>query len=102
MAADLPIVCALSPEALRVRREGLLADVLRRAQQRDLIESGLRLRFAAEGDTLSAISRAVDAERQCCRFLRFAISVEPDGGPMFLELTGPPGSREFLAALVDM
>jgi hypothetical protein len=32
-------------------------------------------------------------------FLRFAITVEPDGGPVCLELTGPRGTREFVAAL---
>ena len=44
---------------------------------------------------------AVEAQRQCCRFLRFEITVEPDGGPISLELSGPPGTREFIAALLD-
>jgi hypothetical protein len=99
--SDLPIACTLTRDALRVRREGLLADLLRRAESRDLTAEGLRLRFAAGGDTLSAIARAVEAERHCCRFLRFGVTVEPDGGPMFLELSGPPGTREFLTALLE-
>ena len=32
--------------------------------------------------------------------LRFQITVEPDGGPIWLELTGPSGTREFLDALL--
>ena len=43
----------------------------------------------------------VDAERHCCRFLRFAMTVEPDGGPVFLELTGPAGTRDFVSALIE-
>ena len=35
------------------------------------------------------------------RFLRFGITVEPDEGPVFLELTGPPATGEFLAALLE-
>jgi hypothetical protein len=100
--ADLPIACSLTPDALRVRREGLLADLLRRAEERQLTDDGMRLRFAANGQTLAAIATAVDSERLCCRFLRFGITVEPDGGPMLLELTRPPGTREFLAALLDL
>jgi hypothetical protein len=100
--AELPIVCALTPEALRARREGLLLDLLRRAEQREELPQGLRLRFPSSGDTLATIVRAVDAERHCCRFLRFGIIVEPDAGPVFLELSGPPGTREFVAALLDM
>ena len=100
--SELPIACTLTPEALQARREGLLARLLNRAQDHELTAEGLRLRFVAANDTLPAITRAVDAERQCCRFLRFDITVEPDGGPMMLELTGPPGTRDFIAALLDL
>jgi len=31
--------------------------------------------------------------------LSFTITVSPDGGPITLDLTGPPGTREFLAAM---
>ena len=43
----------------------------------------------------------VDLERRCCAFLRFELTVEPGGGPVWLELTGPPGTREFLQAELD-
>jgi hypothetical protein len=43
----------------------------------------------------------VDAERQCCRFLQFTVTVEPDDGPVTLDLAGPPGTREFLAAMFE-
>ena len=99
---DIPIACTLSPDALRARKGGLLADLLRRAEHRELLEEGLRVRFAADDDILATISRIVNAERQCCRFLRFIITVEPDGGAMSLELSGPPGSREFIAELLDL
>ena len=98
---DLPIACTLTPQALRIRREGLLADLVRRAAAYDELPDGVRLRFAASSETLSTIARAVDAERDCCRFLRFAITVEPDGGPMVLDISGPPGTREFLAGLLQ-
>jgi hypothetical protein len=98
---DLPVACTLTADALRVRREGLLADLLRRAETKEPIDTGLQIRFAGNSDTLAAIARVVDAERRCCRFLRFRITVEPDDGPMLLELTGPPGTREFVDALLE-
>lgn len=98
---DLPVACTLSAAALRARREGLLADLRRRADSHEVLADGHRLRFAAGEDTLAAIARTIEAERQCCRFLRFWITVEPDGGPMWLELSGPPGTSEFISALLD-
>ena len=95
------IACTLSPEALRTRRAGLPSDLLRRAECREDLPERLRLRFAPTSETLATIARAVEAEGHCCRFLRFTITVEPDGGPVLLELTGPPGSREFIDALLE-
>ncbi len=99
--AELPIACTLTPEALRTRREGLLMDLVRRAERRADLVDGLRLEFAPSSETIGLIARAVEAERHCCRFLRFGITVEPDGGPVFLELTGPAGTREFVSALLE-
>lgn len=99
--AELPIACTLTPEALPTRREGLLMDLVRRAQRREDLSDGLRLTFAPSRETIALIARAVEAERHCCRFLRFGMTVEPDGGPVFLELTGPAGTREFISALLE-
>ena len=99
---NVPIACTLPPDALRTRRDGLLADVLQRAAHRELTDDGLRVRFLPEIDTLATLVRVVEAERQCCRFLRFVITVEPDGGPIWLELSGPAGTREFIAGLLGL
>ena len=98
---DLPVACTLSPAALKARRENLLHALLRRANERRELPDGFRLMFAAEENLLSEIARTVDAERQCCRFLRFTVSVEPDDGPITLDLTGPAGTRDFLAAMFE-
>jgi len=99
---ELPVVCTLTPDALRARREWLLSDLLRQADNHEQLQEGLRLRFTPTSETLTTIARAVDSERHCCLFLRFEIAVEPDGGPMFLELSGPAGTREFVAALLEV
>ena len=99
---DPPIACSLSPDGLKARRDGLLADLLRRAEQHELTDEGLRMRFAPDAETLVTLVPVVEAERRCCRFLRFVITVEPDGGPLLLELSGPAGAREFIAGLLDL
>ena len=97
---DLPIACTLTPEAIHTRRAGLLPGLLERAEAREPLPDGYRARFAATGDILTSIAQTIDAERQCCRFLRFVIAVEPDAGAITLDITGPDGTREFLDALL--
>jgi len=84
--SELPIVCPLSPDALSARRQGLLSELLQQSAARELLPDGLRLRFAPSGETLSKISAAMDAERRCCRFLRFTLTVEPDEGQFIRHL----------------
>ena len=97
--ADLPIACTLSPEALKARRENLLDALLRCATERTELPDGFRLRFSADAKILGDIFRTVDAERHCCRFLSFGITVSPDEGPITVDLAGPAGTREFLVAM---
>lgn len=96
---ELPVVCTLTPATIATRKAGLLRGLVRQAEGREDTADGMRLRLPS--DALSAVVAAVDAERQCCRFLRFQVTVEPDRGPIWLLLTGPPGTREFLDALIE-
>ena len=98
--SELPIACTLTPEALRQRREELLPGLVRRAETCDRLATGVRLRYAPSADVLGDIVKMIETERQCCRFLRFELSVAPDLGPVTLEVTGPPGTTEFLAGLI--
>lgn len=99
---EFPIACTLGPAALKARREDLLGGLVRGADERLDVPNGYRIRFAPDNDVLHRIASVVEVERQCCRFLRFQVTVDPDGGPVWLEFTGPPGAREFLAGMLDL
>jgi len=94
-----PIACTLTPDALAARKNDLLTSLMRRVEEASAEASdGWRLRFSP--DTWPVIAETIEAERHCCRFLRFEVVVEPDGGPIWLTLSGPPGTREFLSDLL--
>jgi hypothetical protein len=96
---DLPIMCELTPEALRARRDNVLAGLVQRATKHEETAEGHVFTFDASSEILKMLTAMIDAERQCCRWLRFAVAVEPDSGPITLTLSGPAGAREFLSAL---
>ncbi len=97
---ELPIACELTPAELAARREGF-PSLLAMAQETVTISNGRRWRFAPSAEFLTAATKMIDAERQCCRFLKFVLTVEPDCGDMWLEVTGPAGTAEFLETLSD-
>lgn len=99
--ADVPIACTLSEDALRARKNGLLVGVAALSTKSVKLATGYRLEFPARSDVLTQVTEMIDAERHCCRFSRFTLTVEPDLGPISLELTGPDGTQGFFEALFD-
>jgi hypothetical protein len=58
------------------------------------LADGFALQLPA--DSYETVMQYVARERLCCPFLRFSVTVLPGGGPVWLHLDGPPGTREFL------
>ena len=96
---DLPVMCTLSPAAMAARKPELFAGLITRADSIEPQEGGVRISFPPSTDTLQALVTAIEGERQCCRFLRFDIRIEPDRGPIVLQVTGPRGTRQLLESL---
>jgi hypothetical protein len=94
-----PTFCTLTPGQLREQNAVLLPGLVCRATSVDALEDGYQLRFDPSSETLDAIAKVIDAERQCCRFLRFELTILPDGEPMTLIVRGPTGTRVFLDGL---
>jgi len=51
---------------------------------------------------LYTITHVIDAERQCCRFLEFRLTVPAANEPIQLLVTGPNGTREMLQELLSL
>lgn len=97
---ELPIACTLSAEELRTGRDGLLPGLIATASECHLAGDALSLRFEAQGGVLQRVADVIERERQCCAFLRFELVVPPVGGPIRVEVSGPPGTAELLTALL--
>jgi len=99
--SELPVACSLDPAALK-RAVPKVSCPTYCDGPMSTRRCRTAIGFASPPPmTLSGSSRArLDSERRCCRFLRFRVTVEPDEGPMLLELTGPEGTRDFLTALI--
>lgn len=93
---DLPIACSLDGRALADRYIDLRAGILAEATSAERVADGYRWRFRDSHELLARLGPVIDAERQCCRFLHFAITADPDLGSVTLDITGPEGTADFL------
>ena len=97
---EIPIACALTPAEFAAMRDGLLPGLLARASAQEPIPGGFRWRFNPKAGLVREVAAVVEAEHRCCPFLRFLLLVEPGDGPVWLEVTGPDGTEEFLSTLL--
>jgi hypothetical protein len=94
-----PLVCRIDAilENERAAHFALAAELFgTQAQEQRDHPHGYAFRFTP--DALEALTRFVSRERRCCPFLAFTVTVAPEDGPVWLEITGPEGTREFLAS----
>jgi hypothetical protein len=65
-------------------------------RQRRTLSNGYAYRFDAE--SADDLLHWVGNERRCCPFLTFTIDLAASGGPVWVSITGPDGTRAFLDA----
>ena len=99
---DLPIACTLLESERQKRRTEVLERVFARVQEARALDHGYALRFTADEKEFAEIVLLIQLERQCCGFLKFRLTVEPGGGPVWLEKTGPAGTKSFLKAAMGL
>jgi hypothetical protein len=66
-----------------------------RAERKELAD-GYAFRFRPEAVSLLELADWVSSEARCCPFFDMSIEVEPDGGPLWLKLTGKEGVKPFI------
>lgn len=97
---NIPLVCTLTPPELQQRRREILDRLAPHLQESRELSNGCAYRFATEESLLAELAEIVTLERRCCPFLRFTLICEPGQGPLWLEITGPEGTKEFLKDLL--
>jgi len=93
--ANIPVACTLTQEEFQERKgnhlQKLGASLLETVERPE----GYAFRFPSE--LFDDLAHVVSLERRCCSFLRFSLTSEPGGGPVWLEITGPDDSKAFLS-----
>ena len=94
-----PIACSLTDPEYQQRRAELLRTFQGALLETKELDEGYAYRFPSGANSIAELAQLITFERECCPFLRFQLRLEPANGPLWLELTGPEGTKEFLQSL---
>ena len=90
------LTCKLMPEALRVRKETVLHSLKGKMLDRKELSNGYAFRFPGSDDVVDELVEFIKAERECCDFFVFNLSVSGDKSEAWLTMTGVPGAKDFI------
>jgi hypothetical protein len=94
-----PFACnaaALSPEARKRHFDEVAPALLKLKKSTRELPDGYEFEFPANKEAYQLLTEWVFQERLCCPFLDINVRFDREGGPLWLRLTGRPGTKEFI------
>ena len=102
MSEDVPGACCLSGAELRKRVATLLARFESAVIATEELPDGYVFRVSGETNSLAVVCETIVAERECCPFLTFELTAQPNMGPVSVRVTGPAGTKDFLKTILSV
>jgi hypothetical protein len=94
-----PVARLLSPHALEDRLAEI-EQLLAGSDETRELDDGYEFRFPGDEVWAGRLLDLIQAERQCCQFLRFELSFEPQRGPIRFRVRGSEEIKAFLGAMM--
>lgn len=93
--------CKLTTPELQQRKRTIMAQLHQQVIEKRSLPDGYAYRFAASDTLLDELTAFVKTERMCCDFFNFAIKVSSSQS-VWLELTGPDGTKDFIDTEIEL
>ena len=94
-----PFACnalALSPQIRKRHFEEIGPALLKLKKSTRELAEGYEFEFPADSKTYQLLTDWAFQERLCCPFFEIDLRFDREGGPLWLRLTGRPGTKEFI------
>jgi len=94
-----PFACnafALSPEVRKRHFEELGPALLKLKKSTRELPDGYEFEFPTDNKTYQLLTEWAFQERLCCPFFDIDLRFDREDGPLWLRLTGRPGTKEFI------
>ena len=96
---ESPFACnafALSPEVRKRHFEELGPALVKLKKSTRELADGYEFELPADNTTYELLTEWAFQERLCCPFFDIDLRFDKENGPLWLRLTGPPGTKDFI------
>jgi hypothetical protein len=99
-SGDNPIACRLADPEFRKREATLLSQFKSAVLSTEELPDGYAFRILADKKGMVLVCELILAERECCPFLTFELTAQPNMGPVSVRVTGPASTKDFLKTIL--
>ena len=102
---ESPLACtafAFSPEIRKRHFEELGPALLKLKKSTRELPDGYEFELPADNKTYQLLTEWAFQERLCCPFFDIELRFDRENGPLWLRLTGRPGTKEFIKEEFDL
>ena len=99
---DKVVSCKLAPPELQKHKAEVIALLKANVLERKELTNGYRYSFKGSDQTLDDLIAFIKAERACCGFFTFQLSIEDEATNVTLAITGPEGTKEFIQTEIEL
>ena len=98
--SDSDLVCQLTGPELIKRKNALQQEVFHKVRKISEQKEGFTFYFDDEDEFLLKLTDYMLAEKKCCPFFSFKLSIGANNAGIALTVTGPPEAKELLKEMV--
>lgn len=95
---ESPFFCNMN--ALTGEQKKRIVELVKQLKAKTLevkeLPDGFAFRYKPDSETVRDAAEFITYERACCPFFEFELSVEREGGPLWLRLRGREGVKDFI------
>ncbi|MCE3228689.1 MAG: hypothetical protein K0S32_3240 [Bacteroidetes bacterium] len=94
--------CKLTSPELQKRKETVIEDLRKQVLGKKELTNGYAFKFKGNDETIDQLITFIKAERQCCDFFTFNLSVNGNPDELWLEITGAEGAKDFIKTELEL
>ena len=91
------LACKKTSLELQQYKETVVANLKSKLQDKKELADGYAFKFSGSDQMVDDLTAFIKTERACCEFFTFKLSVSGDQSEAWLHLTGPEGTKDFIA-----
>jgi len=95
------VACKLTSPELQKRKKEVLVLLKEKVLKKKELKDGYKFKFEGTDDLLDELVTFIKSERACCDFFTFNLSISDTKSNIWLSITGPDGTKDFIKTGMD-